>query len=124
MNVKLPTLRRRHNDESSPEALFERLVALDRRGPLEWLDDPRWHGLIAPHPEPPGLNGPPLRAAEEQLRIWAPSHIADDERTEWTRTANRIAIGVELTAHLEPIVMPDRLWVGFCCFDRDRAREF
>ena len=24
-------------------------------------DDPRGHSMIAPHPEPPGLSGPPLR---------------------------------------------------------------
>jgi hypothetical protein len=105
--------------------LFERLVALDRLGPRDWDGDPlRWHGTVPPHAEPPGLAGPPLRAPGDELRIWAPRYIADDERAEWTRTANRIAIGVEITAHLEPIVMPDRLWAGFCCFDGARAKEF
>lgn len=114
-------LRQRH--AAAPAALFERLVALDRRGALDWPES-RWHGLVPPHAEPPGLAGPPLREAEGELKIWAPRHVADDERARWTRAANRIAIGVELTAHLEPIVMPDRLWAGFCCFDSARAREF
>ena len=114
----------RHAELTAAE-LFERLVALDRRAPLQWDDDPRrGHGLVAPHAEPRGLAAPPLRAADDELKIWAPGHVAEDERAEWTRVANRIAIGVELTAHLEPIVMPDRLWVGFCCFDSARATEF
>ncbi|SRR5579884_3796144 len=38
----------------------------------------------------------------------------EDERAAWETTAYRLALGVELVAHLEPIVDGERLLVGFC----------
>lgn len=40
--------------------------------------------------------------------------LDDETRQAWQRPAYRIALGVELVAHLEPIVDTERLYVGFC----------
>lgn len=57
--------------------------------------------------------GPPVRG--ELLSLWRPGpDLSDAERTAWETPAYRVALGVELVAHLEPIVDSERLYVGFC----------
>lgn len=49
------------------------------------------------------------------LPYWEPDLTIDpDARARWRTHAYRIALGVELVAHLEPIVDEERLRVGFC----------
>lgn len=49
------------------------------------------------------------------LSFWEPDPaLAHAARETWATAAYRIAIGVELVAHLEPIVDEERLLVGFC----------
>ncbi|MHB8574364.1 MAG: hypothetical protein ACYDCQ_03440 [Dehalococcoidia bacterium] len=36
----------------------------------------------------------------------------------------RVALGVELVAHLEPVLSPERCQVGFCCESEELADEF
>jgi hypothetical protein len=49
------------------------------------------------------------------LPYWEPDvTLAAEARQEWCTRAYRVALGVELVAHLEPIVDEDRLLVGFC----------
>ncbi len=40
--------------------------------------------------------------------------LDEEARAAWRSRAYRIALGVELVAHLEPIVDPERWYVGFC----------
>lgn len=56
------------------------------------------------------------------LPLWAPTSDLDAEtRAAWRSRAYRIALGVELVAHLEPIVDSDRLYVGFCAASAELA---
>lgn len=49
------------------------------------------------------------------LPLWQPDGDLDAAaRAAWEAVAYRIALGVEIVGHLEPIVDPDRLQVGFC----------
>ncbi len=52
-----------------------------------------------------------------------PSAQCLDEATHaaWQTAAYRVALGVELVAHLEPIVDTDRLYVGFCGYSAELA---
>jgi hypothetical protein len=42
-------------------------------------------------------------------------------RKAWRTLAYRIALGVELVGHLEPVVDDDRLYVGFCAHSPELA---
>jgi hypothetical protein len=42
----------------------------------------------------------------------------------WQLPGWRIALGVELVAHLEPLLANDHCQVGFCCESADLADEF
>ena len=56
------------------------------------------------------------------LPLWQPATRVDDAtRAAWQAPAYRIALGVELVAHLEPIVDTERLYVGFCGHSRELA---
>lgn len=56
------------------------------------------------------------------LPLWVPERDLDETaRAAWRTSAYRIALGVELVAHLEPIVDPDRLAVGFCAASAELA---
>lgn len=56
------------------------------------------------------------------MPLWLPTPDLDAEaRAAWRTNAYRIALGVELVAHLEPIVDPDRLYVGFCAASAELA---
>jgi hypothetical protein len=49
------------------------------------------------------------------LPLWTPDGELDEEtRDSWRTLAYRVALGVELVGHLEPIVDADRCYVGFC----------
>lgn len=49
------------------------------------------------------------------LPLWTPDGPLDEEaHAAWRTLAYRIALGVELVGHLEPVVDEDRLYVGFC----------
>jgi len=49
------------------------------------------------------------------LPLWQPGGDLDDSaRAAWETVAYRIALGVELVGHLEPLVDGARLYVGFC----------
>lgn len=43
---------------------------------------------------------------------------------QWQTPGWRIALGVELVAHLEPVLDTDRCVVGFCCESAELAAEF
>jgi hypothetical protein len=45
-------------------------------------------------------------------------------RAAWRTAANSIALGVELVAHLEPILDVEEMRVGFCCDSEDLALRF
>ncbi len=49
----------------------------------------------------------------------APATIAAWQIPGW-----RVALGVELVAHLEPVLAPERCLVGFCAESEDLAEEF
>lgn len=42
----------------------------------------------------------------------------------WQLPGWRIALGVELVAHLEPVLSTERCQVGFCCESAELAEEF
>ena len=42
----------------------------------------------------------------------------------WQTGGWRVALGVELVAHLEPVLAVERCQVGFCCESADLAAEF
>lgn len=49
------------------------------------------------------------------LPLWTPSGSLDEATAKtWRTLAYRIALGVELVGHLEPVVDDERLYVGFC----------
>ncbi|MBI2759820.1 MAG: hypothetical protein HYX51_00130 [Chloroflexi bacterium] len=57
------------------------------------------------------------------LPLWDHDETVDAEvRGEWQMPAYRIALGVELVAHLEPIVDAERLYVGFCGHSGELAK--
>ena len=59
----------------------------------------------------------------ELLALWSPNGgLNDAARAAWQTVAYRIALGVELVAHLEPIVDAERLQVGFCAHSPDLAQ--
>jgi hypothetical protein len=50
--------------------------------------------------------------------------LSADDCAAWRTAANSIALGVELVAHLEPILAPEAMLVGFCCDSEDLAGVF
>ncbi len=65
--------------------------------------------------------GLPVRG--DLLPLWLPAGPPDDEtRRAWEPVAYRVALGVELVAHLEPIVDAERLQTGFCVRSAELAR--
>jgi len=57
------------------------------------------------------------------LPLWVPPpHLGAEARAAWRTNAYRLALGVELVAHLEPIVDLDRLYVGFCVASAELAK--
>ena len=49
------------------------------------------------------------------LPLWTPAGPLDEAAARtWRTLAYRIALGVELVGHLEPVVDDERLYVGFC----------
>jgi len=64
--------------------------------------------------------GPPVRG--DLLPLWRPAGAPSPEDREiWRVAGQSIAIGVELVAHLEPVLDLDALLVGFCCDSEDLA---
>lgn len=64
--------------------------------------------------------GPPVRG--ELLPLWQPpGEVSDELRRAWVESGQSIALGVELVAHLEPILAIEELQVGFCCDSEDLA---
>lgn len=56
------------------------------------------------------------------LPLWRPpDDPTDEQRRAWLEAGRRIATGVELVAHLEPILAVDELRVGFCCDSEELA---
>jgi hypothetical protein len=56
------------------------------------------------------------------LPLWRPDGDLDHTaRAAWETVAYRIALGVELVGHLEPLVDSERLYVGFCAQSPDLA---
>ena len=56
------------------------------------------------------------------LPLWQAGPDVDAAtRSAWQTVAYRLALGIELVAHLEPIVDPDRLYVGFCAHSHELA---
>ena len=48
--------------------------------------------------------------------MWSPDgELPDTERAGWLATAERIATGITILAHLEPFIDVERLRVGFTC---------
>jgi hypothetical protein len=47
-----------------------------------------------------------------------------DTIASWQVPGWRVALGVELVAHLEPVLVPERCQVGFCAESEDLAEEF
>ncbi len=47
--------------------------------------------------------------------------LDEEARAAWRTNAYRVALGIELVAHLEPIVDPERLYVGFCAASAELA---
>ena len=72
----------------------------------------------APRREHPTTGGAALAAAAvdplPSTLVGATAGALGRERDGWQTVAYRLALGVELVAHLEPIVDPDRSYVGFC----------
>jgi hypothetical protein len=67
--------------------------------------------------------GPPVRG--DLLPLWSPpSSLPDDQREAWKSAGQSIALGVELVAHLEPILDLGDLRVGFCCDSEELAGIF
>lgn len=57
------------------------------------------------------------------LPLWQSAAPLDPEsRGAWELAAYRIALGVELAAHLEPLLDTERLYVGFCSRSPSLAR--
>jgi hypothetical protein len=67
--------------------------------------------------------GPPVRG--DLLPLWhANGPLSEGERAAWKAAGQSIALGVELVAHLEPILGLEELQVGFCCDSEDLAEVF
>ncbi len=59
------------------------------------------------------------------LPFWDPGASASPETvTQWQTGGWRIALGVELVAHLEPVLETDRCLVGFCAESEELAEKF
>jgi hypothetical protein len=72
-----------------------------------------WETKWATFCEPAASGGPPARA--DLLPYWEPDTALDSEaRERWQDRAYRLALGIEVVAHLEPIVDEERLCAGFC----------
>src|SRR5579885_2989536 len=68
------------------------------------------------------MGGPPIRG--DLLPLWDLDGGLDPEAVRtWTDKAFRIALGVELVAHLEPILDEARYLVGFCAGAEEMARR-
>ena len=56
------------------------------------------------------------------LPLWEPGpKVTNADREGWQTVAFRLALGVELVAHMEPIVDTDRLYVGYCAHSAELA---
>ena len=59
------------------------------------------------------------------LPFWDGGPSPDHQVVEaWQLPGWRIALGVELVAHLEPVLSTERCQVGFCCESEELAEEF
>jgi hypothetical protein len=68
------------------------------------------------------MGGPPIRG--DLLPLWDLGDALDPETARvWTDKAFRVALGVELVAHLEPILDEARYVVGFCAGSEPMARR-
>lgn len=70
-----------------------------------------------------GTGGQPVRG--ELLTFWD-AGVAPTAETvaAWQTAGWRVALGVELVAHLEPVLDLDRCLVGFCAESEELAAEF
>jgi hypothetical protein len=61
----------------------------------------------------------------ELLPFWDAGEDPDAATVEaWQTGCWRVALGVELVAHLEPVLAIERCRVGFCCESAELAEEF
>jgi hypothetical protein len=71
--------------------------------------------------EPAEWGGPPARG--DMLPFWSPEGEIDAAlRDAWKSRAYRLALGVEVVAHMEPIVDEELLRVGFCANSHELAQ--
>jgi len=67
--------------------------------------------------------GQPVRG--DMLPFWDAGEAPNaDVVSAWQTSGWRVALGVELVAHLEPVLTPERCQVGFCCESAELAAEF